>query len=495
MTVRTPEQCLHRSAVEWQEGVEVASCGLVGQILGLTADETHVARRDACEGCCRSWPPTGPRMNPVVASMVLDVAGRVIERGGAPGCDVSHAERVRDRAVLSLELTLPDPDPVPSPSAPGRPRLGRSLAATGGEAVGRAVGTGSRTARAAKVGLIGWNAATGVGSMNRDLARHGLVDRWLAVDHPRFPTLPGPRDSCPIDFVPRGPAGFDLGPWLAGLDWVVFAELTYLAQATRRAHEHGVRVALIPMWELAHPKHEWLQFVDLVICPHRWAYQVFRDWKERHDATWDVVYVPWPVDARRLPFRERRRCRRFVFINGTGGCRAVRLSDGGLTPRRKGVDLVLDAAELLPSIPFLVYTQLPLARPVPANVDLRTERSSRAELYEEGDVCVQPSHWEGLGLQMLECQAAGMPLVTTDAPPMNEFRPLRVVPVHGTQVVSIADFHPFKARFMRPEDLAGVLADLHDSDIREASREARAFVEREHSWERAVESFHEVLAP
>lgn len=460
---------------------------MVGRVLGQTAGEVYVTRRDACEACCRSSPPEGARMNPILASLVLDAAARVIERGGAPGCDVSHAEQARDRAVLSLEVTLPEPVPVPDP--PG------SRVATGGEAAGRTGCHGSRTARAGKVGLVGWNTATGIGSMNRDLASHGLVDRWLAIHHPRYPTLSGPRDSCPIDCVSHDPARFDLGPWLAGLDWVVFAELSYLAHATRQAREHGVRVALIPMWELAHPRHEWLRFVDLVICPHRWAYRVFSDWKERHGAAWDVVCVPWPVDSRLLPFRERRQSLRYVFINGTGGCRARRVSDGAATPRRKGVDLVLDAAGLLPTIPFLVYTQLPLGRPVPANVELRTERSSRAGLYEEGDVCVQPSHWEGLGLQMLECQASGMPLVTTDAPPMNEFRPHRVVPVHETEVVSIADFHPFTARLMRPEDLANVLADLHDTDIREPSREARAFIEREHSWEGAVESFRELLAP
>ena len=476
---RTPEQCPHRGAVGRQDGMEVASCGLVGLLLGITAGETYTARRDACEACCRSSPPAGPRMNPIVASLVLNAAARVIQRGGAPGCDVSAAERARDRAVLSLELTLPDPDPT----LLGRPEIGRTEA------------PGSLTARAGKVGLIGWNTATGLGTMNRDLAHHGLVDRWLAFRHPQFATLPRPRDSCPIDFVPYDPAGFDLRPWLAGLDWLVFAEIPYIADATRQAREQGVRVALIPMWELTHPRHDWLGLVDLVICPHRWAYRVFSEWKERHGAAWSVVYVPWPVDSRQLPFRERRRCRRFVFVNGTGGCRAVRLSDGAKTPPRKGVDLVLDAAERLPSISFLVYTQLPMTRAVPANVDVRTERASRAELYEEGDVCVQPSHWEGLGLQMLECQAAGMPLVTTDAPPMNEFRPHRVVPVHGTEVVSIADFHPFTSRVMRPEDLADVLADLHDSDIRQASREARAFVEREHSWGRAVGSLRELLAP
>ncbi len=346
--------------------------------------------------------------------------------------------------------------------------------------------------KSARVGLIGWNTATGVGTMNRDLARQGLIDRWLAVAHPQFPTLPEPTAACQIDDVAYDP-DYNLGPWFDGLDWVVFVEHSYIKHSVRQAHDRGVRVALIPMWELAHPRHEWLRSIDLVICPHDWSYRVFKNWKERYGVAWEVAYVPWPIDFPRLPFRQRRRCQKFLFINGTGGCRSQFLKNGSYTPRRKGVELVLDAAALLPSIPFLVYTQLPLPRRCPPNVELRTERMSRAELYQEGDVCLQPSHWEGLGLQLLECQAAGMPLVTTDAPPMNEFRPLRVIPVHQTEVVSIVDFHPFTANFMKPEDLASVVAELQGTDVSSASLAAREFIEREHSWERAIETLRQLL--
>ena len=202
---------------------------------------------------------------------------------------------------------------------------------------------------------------------------------------------------------------------------------------------------------------------------------------------------PGRSTSRALPSASARRCQKFLFINGTGGCRGQLLKNGSYTPRRKGVDLVLDAAALLPSIPFLVYTQLPLLRTCPPNVELRTERMSRAELYREGDVCLQPSHWEGLGLQLLECQAAGLPLVTTDAPPMNEFRPLRVVPVHQTEVVSIVDFHPFTANFMKPEDLAAVVAELQGTDLSNASLAAREFIGASTRGNARIESLRQSL--
>ena len=63
---------------------------------------------------------------------------------------------------------------------------------------------------------------------------------------------------------------------------------------------------------------------------------------------------------------------------------------------------------------------------------------------------------------------------------MNEFRPLRVVPVHQTEVVSIVDFHPFTANFMKPEDLAAVVAELQGTDLSNASLAA------ESSWSAAL---------
>jgi 1,2-diacylglycerol 3-alpha-glucosyltransferase len=41
-------------------------------------------------------------------------------------------------------------------------------------------------------------------------------------------------------------------------------------------------------------------------------------------------------------------------------------------------------------------------------------------LFASGDVCVAPSRWEGLGLHLYEAMALGLPVITNDAPPMNE---------------------------------------------------------------------------
>jgi glycosyltransferase involved in cell wall biosynthesis len=122
---------------------------------------------------------------------------------------------------------------------------------------------------------------------------------------------------------------------------------------------------------------------------------------------------------------------------------------------------------------------------VPRNVRVRKAPRRNEDLYREGDICVQPSYWEGLGLPLLECQAAGLPLITTDAPPMNEYQPLRAVTVGATELVSVGGQHPITAARSDPAALAAILDQLYQTDISEASEKARQFVEREHSWDQA----------
>lgn len=50
--------------------------------------------------------------------------------------------------------------------------------------------------------------------------------------------------------------------------------------------------------------------------------------------------------------------------------------------------------------------------------DLPTPEHMR--LFAASDICVAPSRWEGLGLHLYEAMALGLPVITNDAPPMNE---------------------------------------------------------------------------
>ena len=336
-----------------------------------------------------------------------------------------------------------------------------------------------------RVGLIGWNTATGLGYQNRGIAVNLPVARWLAPPHPRFGSLPPPYMSGEFKAPwSRGISRRALRRWLSGLDWVLFVENPYISGVVHEAREMGISVACVPNWEWLTAGLDWLPYVDLMICPTQYTYRMVLEWRRELKFSWTVVSIPWPIDPTEFNFRPRDACSKFLFVNGTGGGRAGRL-DGSVTSyHRKGIELIAATARLMKSVPFLVYSQCRDLPALPANVQLRRSPRNNRELYSDGDVCVQPSHWEGLGLQHLECQAAGLPLVTTDAPPMNECRPFRAVPADLTELVFVCGDHPVDSHIVEPEVLAQVLGEVYGTDVREASQQARAFIIQERSWPR-----------
>jgi glycosyltransferase involved in cell wall biosynthesis len=339
--------------------------------------------------------------------------------------------------------------------------------------------------QAGRVGLIGWNTATGLGYQNRDIASHLPVVRWLAPRHPRYDSLSPP--PMPGEYwAPRRRflAPRELRAWLSGLDWLLFVEHPYLPTVVGHARELGISVACVPNWEWLGVDLHWLRHVDLMICPTQLAYRMLRQWRRDLGFAGDIVHVPWPIDPERFAYRRRERCNRFLFVNGTGGSRGRRVGGSQTSYQRKGIELIAATARLLQSVPFLVYSQQKELPALPDNVEVRQAPRDNCDLYADGDVCVQPSHWEGLGLQLLECQAAGLPLVTTDGPPMNECRPFRTIAVAETELVFVYGEQPVDAHLVRPEALAEVLNEIHGTDLREASEQARAYIEQERSWSR-----------
>jgi glycosyltransferase involved in cell wall biosynthesis len=341
--------------------------------------------------------------------------------------------------------------------------------------------------RRARVGIVGFNSASGLGYLMRDLATHGIADQWLVVSDPRNVPLDFPRTRAEIEIAPQQPSERYLANWLSRLDWVLLAEWCPFPELPRLAQEQGVRLALVPMWEHLSPLANWLRSIDLLICPTRWAYGMFQEWKKRFGFSWDVRYLAWPVSVERFRFRRRERCESLVFVCGRGGAQPLPF-DGtpGRGTRRKGLDLVLAAARLEPDIPWIVYSQDSDIRAPSRNVVFRPPPRDNIGLYDEGDMCVQPSRFEGLGLPLLECQAAGLPLVTTHAPPMNEYEPFGLLHADGWTWGQLCEAQPICLPVIEPQSLVNVVRHLYGRDLRAASDAARAFIEREHNWAHAA---------
>ena len=118
----------------------------------------------------------------------------------------------------------------------------------------------------------------------------------------------------------------------------------------------------------------------------------------------------------------------------------------GLSPRRKGADLVLRAfSKIVGPARLVLHAQLDLDRAMPRlrgmmsclarekRLRVVTQTVPAPGLYHLGDVYVYPSRLDGIGLSVPEALACGLPVITCDQPPMNEFvnnSNGRLVPVH-----------------------------------------------------------------
>lgn len=330
-----------------------------------------------------------------------------------------------------------------------------------------------------RIAIVGWNTASGLGYLNRDAAKHMKVSKWLIPKHQRFPELPAPESGCEIrrcgtpDFATKPPES--LVDWLTDdIDLVLFFEHPYWRRLPETLQQRGVFTVLVPMYEWLPPDcREWVDGFDLLLCP---TAQCFRFCTSTLSDERRVEYQGWPIDIDRLHYRKRERCERFLFIHGTGGFKD-----------RKGGTIVAEAARLCPHVPLTVFTQTDSGMQSgnmqsvkwPAHVDVRHAVDDPTTLFAEGDVLLCPSRFEGLGLPLLEAQASGMPIVTTDGAPMNEYEPFATVRA-STRQMSVRN--TIKAYDACPQHLAEIMADTLGTSVSDASEQARRFAETR-SWQ------------
>ena len=460
---RTPDNCQWRSQ---GNPSDVAECRLIRALVPTELEAKSQVDLTCCRVCCDHPEPDLYRPNRFIASQVYGQLRQGFNQLPTSTVVVHAAEQliwiesflqVEDcRGEHSQKLPLAD-DVIIHDS-------------------GWWQGIRNRLRRKPRIGLVGSNNQKGLGHQNRDLVRWLRIRDWLLhswTDEERIAA----ESLVPRLFWIEDESNLrqQVERFLNGIDVLLFVERPHVPGLTRLARTRNVRVVCVPNWEWLHPGLDWLGDVDLMICPTVRTQRMLDEWKVRFGYGWETRLCPWPVDLDRFPFRLRKECRRFVMVHGNAA-----------HPSRKGLDLLLQAAEKLTDIPFLVWSQTRNLPSMPSNVEVRFTAQNQRDLYEEGDVCVQLSRWEGLGLPLLECQAAGLPLITINEAPMNEHNPLALLPVAGFEVLELWNRRPILVPQIRLTDTVDVLRNWYGQRIDHASLAARQFIEREHSWRSSI---------
>jgi glycosyltransferase involved in cell wall biosynthesis len=123
--------------------------------------------------------------------------------------------------------------------------------------------------------------------------------------------------------------------------------------------------------------------------------------------------------------------------------------------------------------------------------DLPTDEHMR--LFAAADVCLAPSRWEGLGLHLYESMGLGLPVITNDAPPMNE------VIRDGENGLLTASRRRGRANSGIPaqkpsvRDLARAIGELSEPARLSELREGVARMRERLSWDRTVSDYAELV--
>lgn len=314
------------------------------------------------------------------------------------------------------------------------------------------------------LGLVGYRAPTGIGYLARRIARKLPIDRWMAPRHPADDGFQDPH----IQVVGWKPSPVDTQRFLRGLSTILAIERCWPPKLFSQALGLGIRCVLLVMGE-------WFdrrlgRQANLLIAPTLLCYRQLESWGFA-DKT---VYVPMPLDLEEFPFVQRTVARHFLFCDGWGGCR-----------ERKGAPLI---RQLLEAEPDLVQVRSQRKPVYPVGAQVLGPVRNPVDLYHGADVCVQPSRWEGLGLQQLEAMASGLPVITTNAPPMSE----HCISAHGRQIAKqrllcgckiafrYVSLERWPDAFCHVDSLRSLIHGLRGSDISDLSLQGRRYIEREH---------------
>ena len=174
--------------------------------------------------------------------------------------------------------------------------------------------------------------------------------------------------------------------------------------------KYNIKTVCIPMWEwFTGHIPDWKR-CDLFVCPS----QHTQDTVESYGFT-NVALLPWLLDLQKFPARKITGKAR-TFIHNAG---LVDIQD------RKGTRDTINAFKKTtsPDIRLIVRLQREVDLP---SLDERIEvqvghLDNVADLFKQGDVAIQPSKMEGIGFMVLEAVCSGLPVITLDYPPMNDY--------------------------------------------------------------------------
>jgi glycosyltransferase involved in cell wall biosynthesis len=316
-----------------------------------------------------------------------------------------------------------------------------------------------------RIGLVGFCCDTGLGVVNRSLYQHLPFTSWLVLDHPQYGILRESLDDRCYELGLKSQRSIVI-EWLSTLEGIFAVERGFVPGLRGLSLSRSIEFILMPNAEWLDLGDPGVQLIDRFIAPTEHCYRILCDAGFQSRTT----FIPHFVDTSTFKCRIRDRANRFVHFRGHGGFQ-----------ERKGTGSVLEVARRCPEIEFLICSQEPLPMAIPSNVTVHSSTLQPEHQYAYGDIAIQPSRWEGVGLQILEAMASGIPTIVPNAPPMNEYPADDCLLIRFRAGVVDLGHKVWPTAEIDIDHLESVVRALHKQDIAEMSARARVRMEQR-SW-------------
>jgi glycosyltransferase involved in cell wall biosynthesis len=257
--------------------------------------------------------------------------------------------------------------------------------------------------------VVGFKDDTGIGRMCQDIQNVLGVRKHLVAPSERMKTK---EIFQPQEYLMSEKQDIDtLILQMKTLDGIICIErLHWNPLLITAAQKLGLKIVCVPMWEWFRGTDTEWNIVDRFLCPNQKSLEVLHSYGFSN-----AHKVNWALNISSLPIRK---------INGAA---QTFFHNAGLVDHddRKGTNIVVEAFTKIKNPDLRLIIRMQKKKPLPKldeRIDVRVcNLQNPSELYLEGDAAIQPSMMEGLGFMVLEAVCCGLPVITTNAPPMSEY--------------------------------------------------------------------------
>ena len=257
-----------------------------------------------------------------------------------------------------------------------------------------------------KIGLVGYtNLGSGIGIFIWELLKYLKADSILSIGNK------AKGQDRWIDrqlMSQRPPNDVIIKRYLEMYrpDVVLFMETPFSRALFTEAKKAGIKTIAIPMHETISASR--LNPADLMICTCKEA------WRKATHVNRKMLFLPIGLGL-------------FKYRNRKGHRFVTNIGYGGVNDRRQSVKIIKAFEQVKsPKARLTVRCQHEFPQKCESN-DKRIEFICKnyrhpAEIYEKGDISILPIAYGGYERSILESMASGMPCVTMDADPMNQYQ-------------------------------------------------------------------------